>query len=81
MNAAKIPANAANERLADMAMNQRRADLMTFVAPVATEDCPGCRLNWSLFPPAKIDGFPTLHRCVECKRVYEFVAQLVDERG
>ena len=32
--------------------------------------CPGCSLNWCLYPPAHIYGLPMV-RCVECKRVYD----------
>lgn len=53
------------------------ADAMTFIAPIASTDCPGCRLNWALFPPVQIDGHQTMHRCVECKRVYVFTAEEV----
>lgn len=58
-------------------MLQRMADLMTFNAPIASEECPACRLNWTLFPPVKIDGQQVMHRCIECKRVYVFTAEEV----
>lgn len=38
--------------------------------PDITGRCPGCNLNWRLFPPAQIHGLPMV-RCVECKRVYD----------
>ena len=58
---------------------KRMADLMTFSVAIASEECPSCRLNWTLFPPVKIDGQQTLHRCIECKRVYEFVAREIGD--
>ena len=45
--------------------------------------CPHCRLNWTLFPPARIDEEAEVDghkhwrpgpqvRCVECKSVFNF---------
>jgi hypothetical protein len=59
----------------------RTADGMYLVAPIASEQCPGCQRGWVLFPPAQIHGQQTMHRCISCKRVYEFVAREVENDG
>jgi hypothetical protein len=43
---------------------------MTYIQVTGNDKCPYCRLNWGVYPPAKIDGAGNLVRCVECKQVY-----------
>lgn len=47
---------------------------MNFKYRAEFEDrCPGCNLNWGIWPPARIDDKHNhnMFRCIDCKRVYE----------